>query len=76
MVDIESAASIDKHRFLTEAFPEFAIATAVLVVRIFARTKAVGFRGWQGDDYFGVLCILFWIVSLARCVFALFPRSF
>jgi hypothetical protein len=73
MVDIQSAASIDKHSFLAEAFTEFSIAIAVLIVRIFARTKAVGFRGWQGDDCFAVLCIFFWIVSLVAVYSPCFP---
>lgn len=75
MADIQNAVStMDKNSFLAEAFSEFSIAVTVLVLRIFARTKTVGFRGWQGDDYFAVLCIFLWIVSLfVPLGFACFP---
>lgn len=73
MAEIKSAVSIDKRSFQAEAFSEFSIAIVVLLVRIFARTKTVGFRGWQGDDYFAVLCVLFWIVSLAAMNLLYFP---
>lgn len=69
---------MDKNSFLAEAYSEVAISVAVLVLRIFARTKIVGFRGWQGDDFFAMLCIFLWIVSLVvpKGIFALLLRCF
>lgn len=48
--------------FQTEAWTEYGIGTLILFLRYFARWKAVGFKGWQGDDYFALLVLVFWTV--------------
>jgi hypothetical protein len=48
--------------FQTEAWTEYGIGTLFLFLRYFARWKAVGFKGWQGDDYFAILVLVFWTV--------------
>src|SRR5690242_11938783 len=42
--------------YLLENYIEVGIIIAVILLRVFARTKVVGFKGWQGDDY------LIWVV--------------
>lgn len=55
--------------FQTEAWVEYGIGTLILLLRYFARWKAVGFKGWQGDDYFAVLALVFWTVRFVfSCV--------
>lgn len=48
--------------FQTEAWTEYGLGVLVILLRIFARWKIVGFN-WQGDDYFAILCLIFWTVS-------------
>ncbi|KAF4974677.1 hypothetical protein FZEAL_8448 [Fusarium zealandicum] len=50
--------------FQTEAWVEYGLGTLVLVLRYFARWKAVGFKGYQGDDYFAALALVFWTAEL------------
>lgn len=52
--------------FQTEAWTEYGIGTIVLFLRFFARWRVVGFKGWQGDDYFAIGVLIFWTVSLQR----------
>lgn len=48
--------------FQTEAWTEYGLGVIVILLRIFARWRIIGFN-WQGDDYFAVLCLIFWTVS-------------
>ncbi|KAI9927001.1 hypothetical protein ASPWEDRAFT_46459 [Aspergillus wentii DTO 134E9] len=50
--------------FQKEAWTEYAIGVIILLLRIFARVKVVGFRNWQGDDYFAIIALLFWTAEL------------
>ncbi|KFH41564.1 hypothetical protein ACRE_077240 [Hapsidospora chrysogenum ATCC 11550] len=50
--------------FQTEAWTEYGIGTLFLFLRYFARWRVVGFKGWQGDDYFAVLVLVFWTLEL------------
>lgn len=54
--------------FQTEAWAEYALGVVVLLLRYFARWKVVGFKGWDGDDYFAVATLVFWTVSSSRIV--------
>ncbi|KAK7443640.1 hypothetical protein Landi51_08988 [Colletotrichum acutatum] len=45
--------------FQTEAWTEYGLGVLIILLRIFARWKIVGFN-WQGDDYFAILCLIFW----------------
>ncbi|KAK2053398.1 hypothetical protein LY76DRAFT_581822 [Colletotrichum caudatum] len=49
--------------FQTEAWAEYGLGVSVILLRIFSRWKIVGFH-WQGDDYFAVLCLVFWTLEL------------
>ncbi|EFQ34150.1 uncharacterized protein GLRG_09294 [Colletotrichum graminicola M1.001] len=49
--------------FQTEAWTEYGLGVLVILLRIFSRWKIVGFN-WQGDDYFAVLCLIFWTLEL------------
>jgi hypothetical protein len=49
--------------FQTEAWTEYGIGVLILLLRYYARWKVVGFRGWQGDDWFAVLALVFWTVG-------------
>lgn len=49
--------------FQKEAWSEYALGVCIILVRIFARIKVVGFKNWQGDDYFAILALVFWTVS-------------
>ncbi|KAK1970016.1 hypothetical protein LY78DRAFT_722089 [Colletotrichum sublineola] len=49
--------------FQTEAWTEYGFGVLVILLRIFSRWKIVGFN-WQGDDYFAVLCLIFWTLEL------------
>lgn len=49
--------------FQKEAWTEYALGMCILFVRIFARIKVVGFKNWQGDDYFALLAVVFFTVS-------------
>jgi hypothetical protein len=48
--------------FQTEAWTEYGIGVVVILLRMFARTKVVGIKNWQGDDYFSVVTLIFWTV--------------
>ncbi|KAF4999553.1 hypothetical protein FDECE_11474 [Fusarium decemcellulare] len=50
--------------FQTEAWTEYGLGSAILFLRYFARWKTVGFKGWQGDDYFAVAALVFWTAEL------------
>lgn len=50
--------------FQAEAWTEYGIGVLILFLRYFARWKAVGFKGWQGDDYFALLVLVFWTLEL------------
>ncbi|KAK4108571.1 hypothetical protein N656DRAFT_761243 [Canariomyces notabilis] len=50
--------------FQTEAWTEYGIGVLILLLRYYARWKVVGFRGWQGDDWFAVLALVFWTAEL------------
>ncbi|CAM1501955.1 Fc.00g039390.m01.CDS01 [Cosmosporella sp. VM-42] len=50
--------------FQTEAWTEYGIGVLVLLLRYFARWRAVGFKGWQGDDWFAVGALVFWTAEL------------
>lgn len=41
----------------------YGLGTIILFLRYFARWKAVGFKGFQGDDYFAIVSLFFWTVS-------------
>ncbi|KAF4773122.1 hypothetical protein HER10_EVM0003808 [Colletotrichum scovillei] len=49
--------------FQTEAWTEYGLGVLIILLRIFARWKIVGFN-WQGDDYFAILCLVFWTLEL------------
>ncbi|KAK1723330.1 uncharacterized protein BDZ83DRAFT_580984 [Colletotrichum acutatum] len=49
--------------FQTEAWTEYGLGVLIILLRIFARWKIVGFN-WQGDDYFAILCLIFWTLEL------------
>ncbi|KAH0422186.1 hypothetical protein CcaCcLH18_12967 [Colletotrichum camelliae] len=49
--------------FQTEAWTEYGLGVIVILLRIFARWRIIGFN-WQGDDYFAVLCLIFWTLEL------------
>lgn len=55
--------------FRREAWIEYGIGVFVLLVRFFARWRIVGLKGWQGDDYFALLVLIFWTVSLSLALF-------
>ncbi|RGP80918.1 hypothetical protein FLONG3_968 [Fusarium longipes] len=50
--------------FQTEAWIEYGLGTLVLLLRYFARWKTVGFKGYQGDDYFALVSLIFWTAEL------------
>ncbi|VTT59584.1 unnamed protein product [Fusarium fujikuroi] len=50
--------------FQTEAWTEYGLGTLVLFLRYFARWKTVGFKGYQGDDYFALAALVFWTCEL------------
>ncbi|KAJ4139932.1 hypothetical protein NW768_001282 [Fusarium equiseti] len=50
--------------FQTEAWIEYGLGTLVLLLRYFARWKTVGFKGYQGDDYFALVSLIFWTGEL------------
>ena len=52
--------------FQIEAWTEYGIGTVILMLRYFARWKTVGFKGWQGDDYFAIGALVFWTVGFGR----------
>ncbi|KAL4778183.1 hypothetical protein BJX76DRAFT_362965 [Aspergillus varians] len=50
--------------FQTEAWTEYGLGCVVLLFRLFARAKVVGFKNWQGDDYFAIVALIFWTAEL------------
>ncbi|KAL4912889.1 hypothetical protein BDW62DRAFT_215975 [Aspergillus aurantiobrunneus] len=48
----------------TEAWAEYGVGVVVILARLFARVKVVGFKNWQGDDYFTIIALLFWTGEL------------
>ncbi|KAF4998551.1 hypothetical protein FGRMN_3078 [Fusarium graminum] len=50
--------------FQTEAWTEYGLGAIVLFLRYFARWKTVGFKGYQGDDYFALAAMVFWTSEL------------
>ncbi|KAM0251632.1 hypothetical protein ACHAP5_001641 [Fusarium lateritium] len=50
--------------FQTEAWTEYGLGALVLFLRYFARWKSVGFKGYQGDDYFALAAMVFWTSEL------------
>lgn len=50
--------------FQTEAWIEYGLGTLILFLRFFARLRAVGIKGWQGDDWFAVVVLIFWTLEL------------
>ncbi|BDD56231.1 hypothetical protein MPDQ_005603 [Monascus purpureus] len=51
--------------FRREAWIEYGIGVFVLLVRFFARWRIVGLKGWQGDDYFALLVLIFWTAEVS-----------
>jgi hypothetical protein len=51
-----------KSPFIAEAWIEFSIGISIVILRLFARWKLVGFKGWRGDDYMSIVAALFWTV--------------
>lgn len=47
--------------FQAEAWTEYGIGVIILLLRLYARWKVVGFK-WQGDDWFTVAALVFWTV--------------
>ncbi|KAG9252016.1 uncharacterized protein F5Z01DRAFT_245365 [Emericellopsis atlantica] len=45
-------------QFVSEIWSLFAVGVAVTLVRIYARTKVVGFKGLQPDDYLASIALL------------------
>lgn len=56
-------------QFQTEAWTEYGIGLVILFLRYFARWKVVSFKGWEGDDYFAVLTLVFWTVGTTRVAY-------
>lgn len=50
--------------FQKEAWAEYSIGVCFLFLRYFARWWAVGFKRWESDDFFAVLALVFWTVSV------------
>lgn len=61
--------------FQTEAWTEYSIGVLILLLGYFGRWKAVGFKGWQGDDYLAVLALTFWTVRIVGSPCAKGARS-
>lgn len=49
--------------FQVEGWVEWSLGVAIILLRLYARWKAVGFKGWKGDDYFSVIALVLWTVS-------------
>ncbi|BAE65559.1 unnamed protein product [Aspergillus oryzae RIB40] len=50
--------------FQKEAWTEYGIGVIILLLRIVARVRVVGFKNWQGDDYFVFVVLAFWTAEL------------
>ncbi|KAF2178938.1 hypothetical protein K469DRAFT_597757 [Zopfia rhizophila CBS 207.26] len=48
-----------------EAWAEYAIATFVIILRVYARIKTVGLKGWAGDDYLVIFVLICFTVDMA-----------
>lgn len=66
MIYIENGSSTQESRlpFEIEEWVEMAIGMFVILLRLYARTRAVGFRKWQGDDYLSIVALVLWTVSI------------
>lgn len=65
MIHIEPGCSTKESRlpFEIEEWVEMAIGMFVILLRLYARTRAVGVRKWQGGDYLGIVALVLWVVS-------------
>jgi hypothetical protein len=52
-------------KFLYEVWAEYAIGILILFLRFVVRLKTVGVRGFQGDDYFSMLVVIFFTFDAA-----------
>ncbi|KND90932.1 hypothetical protein TOPH_04311 [Tolypocladium ophioglossoides CBS 100239] len=59
--------------FQSEAWAEYGLGVFILFLRFFARWKAVGFKKWEGDDFFAILVLIFWTLEL--CMLELIGTS-
>ncbi|ETS77326.1 hypothetical protein PFICI_11200 [Pestalotiopsis fici W106-1] len=50
--------------FQVEGWVEWSLGVAIILLRLYARWKAVGFKGWKGDDYFSVLALILWTMDI------------
>jgi hypothetical protein len=55
--------------FIVETIAEFTMGIFITALRLFTRWKLVGFKKWGGDEYFSIVALLFWVVSI-------FPTSY
>ncbi|OJJ70323.1 hypothetical protein ASPBRDRAFT_677000 [Aspergillus brasiliensis CBS 101740] len=61
MIHIEPGSTQEQSLpFEIEEWIELAIGMFVILLRLFARTRAVGFRKWQGDDYLSIVTLVLW----------------
>lgn len=51
--------------FQKEAWAEYSFGACLLFSRYLVRWWAVGFKRWEGDDFFAILALIFWTVSVA-----------
>lgn len=51
--------------FLPEVWALYGVGVAVLLLRFATRIKTVGFKGFQGDDYFSILTLAFFTMDAA-----------
>ncbi|KAI5457058.1 hypothetical protein BGZ63DRAFT_417410 [Mariannaea sp. PMI_226] len=49
--------------FQVEAWIEYALGVVILLLRFFSRWKIVGFKGWEGDDFFAILVLVCWTLE-------------
>ncbi|GLA37342.1 hypothetical protein AnigIFM63309_004255 [Aspergillus niger] len=66
MIHIEPGCSTKESRlpFEIEEWVEMAIGMFVILLRLYARTRAVGVRKWQGDDYLGIVALVLWVTEV------------
>ncbi|OHW94980.1 hypothetical protein CSPAE12_06386 [Colletotrichum incanum] len=48
--------------FQTEVWTDYGFGVFIILLRIFACWKIVGFN-WQGDDHFAILILVLWTVG-------------
>ncbi|KAF4975592.1 hypothetical protein FZEAL_7645 [Fusarium zealandicum] len=53
----------DRPSFLYEAWTLYVIGTLVIFTRFAVRLKTVGWRGFQGDDFFSILVLIFYAMD-------------